>query len=100
VRRRGLRISLISSNTRLSCALGSIENDEGGIVGPLFIIDVDNRAAALTLTQHEPFHMAGIFEAVLIRRWRQMQPVLVAGANFISATEANLQLCEEGVHDR
>jgi uncharacterized protein YciI len=75
---------------------GPFENDEGGIVGMLFIIDVENRAAAVAFTENEPFHKAGVFESVVIRRWRQMQPEVVPGANAISAAEAEMQLKEEG----
>ena len=75
---------------------GPFENDEGGIVGTLFIINAPSRQAALDFTQSEPFHRAGVFESVLVRRWRQMQPEVEAGANASSAKEAILQLKEEG----
>ena len=75
---------------------GPFENDEGGIVGTLFIIDVENRAAAVAFTENEPLHKAGVFESVVIRRWRQMQPEVVPSANAISAAEAEMQLKEEG----
>ena len=57
-----------------------MENDEGGIVGTMFMIDVADRAAAVAFTEQEPFHKAGVFESVLVRRWRQMQPEIVPGA--------------------
>ena len=75
---------------------GPFENDVGGIVGTLFIIDVESRAAATVFTENEPFHKAGVFEAVLVRRWRQMQPEIFPGANAGSAAEAEIQLKEEG----
>ena len=75
---------------------GPFEGDEGGIVGTLFIINVENRASALAFTENEPFHKAGVFESVLVRRWRQMQPEVVVGANASSAAEAGYQLKEEG----
>ena len=40
--------------------------------------------------------MAGVFESVVVRRWRQMQPELSPGANVSSAIEAEMQLKEEG----
>jgi uncharacterized protein len=75
---------------------GPFENDQGGIVGTLFIINVEDRAAATAFTENEPFHRAGVFETVMVRRWRQMQPEIELGANDGSAKEAALQLKEEG----
>jgi len=75
---------------------GPLESDEGGIVGTIFLISVPDRQAALTFTESEPFHKAGVFESVLVRRWRQMQPEVEEGANASTAREANLQLKEEG----
>jgi len=75
---------------------GPFEGDEGGIVGTLFIINVPDRRAALDFTEAEPFHKAGVFEAVLVRRWRQMQPEVEEGANASTARESVLQLKEEG----
>lgn len=75
---------------------GPFEGDEGGIVGTLFIINAADRADALAFTENEPFHKAGVFETVMVRRWRQMQPEVEPGANASSASEARLQLEEEG----
>ena len=75
---------------------GPFENDEGGIVGTLFIISAPNRAAAQAFTDHEPFHKAGVFETVMVRRWRQMQPEVTPGADANTQREALLQLKEEG----
>jgi uncharacterized protein YciI len=75
---------------------GPFENDEGGIVGTLFVVDVETRAAAIAFTEEEPFHKAGVFESVVVRRWRQMQPEVSPGANASSAIEAEMQLKEEG----
>ncbi len=75
---------------------GPFENAEGVIVGTLFIINVENRAAAVAFTENEPFHKAGVFESVLVRRWRQMQPEIEPGANAGSAAEAVMQLKQEG----
>jgi hypothetical protein len=75
---------------------GPFENSDGGIVGTLFIIDAESRATAMAFTENEPFHKAGVFESVVVRRWRQMQPEVSPGANEGSAVEAELQLGEEG----
>ena len=75
---------------------GPFESDEGGIVGTLFIVNVPDRRAALAFTADEPFHKAGVFESVLVRRWRQMQPEVEPGANAVTAEAATLQLRGEG----
>lgn len=75
---------------------GPLENDEGGIVGTIFIVNVADRAAAMDFTENEPFHKAGVFESVIVRRWRQMQPEVVPGANASTEHEAENQLIEEG----
>jgi uncharacterized protein YciI len=75
---------------------GHFENDEGGIVRTLFIVDVENRAAAVAFTENEPFHKAGVFESVMVQRWRQMQPEVSPGANAQSAAAAEMQLKKEG----
>jgi uncharacterized protein len=75
---------------------GPFENDEGGIIGTLLIVNVENRAAALAFTENEPFHRAGVFESTIVRRWRQMQPEVEPNANASTAIEAGMQLKEEG----
>ena len=75
---------------------GPFENDQGGIVGTFFLINVADRAAAEAFTDNEPFHKAGVFESVLVRRWRQMQPEIEPGANASTAHEATLKMKEEG----
>ncbi len=75
---------------------GPFENSEGGITGTMFIVNVADRQAAMDFTQSEPFHQAGVFESVLVRRWRQMQPQVEPGADASAAREAVLQLKEEG----
>ena len=75
---------------------GPFESDEGGIVGTLLIVNVEDRTAALAFIDNEPFHKAGVFESVVVRRWRQMQPEIQPGANASTAAEGGLQLKEEG----
>jgi len=76
---------------------GPFENDEAAIIGTLFIINVESHAAAWAFTANEPFHKAGLFETVIVRRWRQMQPEVAPGANAGSLTEGEMQLKQEGI---
>ncbi len=75
---------------------GPFESEAGGIEGTLLIVNVEDRAAAVAFTENEPFHQAGVFESVVVRRWRQMQPEIAPGANASTAHEAEMQLKEEG----
>jgi uncharacterized protein YciI len=93
---RASHLAYLKEHAALTHLGGPFESDEGGIVGTFFIINVEDRAAALRFTQNEPFHKGGVFESVLVRRWRQMQPEISPGANEGSAKEAELQLREEG----
>ncbi len=75
---------------------GPFEDDNGNIVGTLLIVNVEDRAAAQAFTDNEPLHKAGVFESVVVRRWRQMQPEDSPEAGPSTAKEARLQLEEEG----
>jgi len=76
---------------------GPFENADGGIVGTLFIIDVADEAEARAFVENEPFHKAGVFESSRLRRWRQMQPEVVADADAITDRAAEVQLKQEDV---
>ncbi len=75
---------------------GPFEDDDGNIVGTLLIVNVESREEALSFTKNEPLHAAGVFESVVVRRWRQMQPEISPGANALTGQEAALQLKQEG----
>ncbi len=47
---------------------GPFESADGAIVGTLFIIDVADQAQARAFVDAEPFHKAGVFESVRLRR--------------------------------
>jgi uncharacterized protein YciI len=42
--------------------------------GAIFVLDLPDRAAVEKFVANEPFFRNGLFESVLIRRWRQMAP--------------------------
>lgn len=43
-------------------------------VGGLLIVDFPDRAEAEAFAQNDPYRKAGLFEAVIVRRWRQVIP--------------------------
>ncbi len=92
---RGPHLAYLKAHHAVMHLGGPMENDQGGIVGTLFVVNVENRAAAEAFTQEEPLHRAGVFESVVVRRWRQMQPEVEPVAN--TAREAALALKQEGM---
>ena len=76
---------------------GPFESAEGAIVGTLFIIDAADEAEARAFVDAEPFHKAGVFESVRLRRWRQMQPDVEPGADAAIDRAAEIRLKQERV---
>lgn len=53
-------------------AAGALLNDDGtGGHGGVYIVDVEDRAAAEEFIANDPFTKAGLFESVVITRWRK-----------------------------
>ncbi|CAA2155387.1 hypothetical protein MBRA_01033 [Methylobacterium brachiatum] len=53
-------------------ACGAKLNDDGSDAGGgLYVVDVGTRAEAEALIQADPFHKAGLFERIEIKRWRK-----------------------------
>jgi uncharacterized protein YciI len=49
-------------------------DDEAFSIGSIFAISFNDRAAAEAFIREEPYNRAGLFEAIIIRRWRQIVP--------------------------
>ena len=75
---------------------GPLENADGVATGAIFVIDVEGHAEAVTFTEAEPHQKAGVYEAIMVRRWKQVIPEVEHGASTNSARAAALQLKEEG----
>ena len=76
---------------------GPLKHPEtGSMVGSLYIIDVEDYAAAREFIAGEPLNKAGLFESLEVRAWMQMQPEIVPGANELTAQELERQLRESG----
>ena len=73
---------------------GPIENEDGGIA-PSSLSMLPIARQLLLLRRKSPSIKRGVFESVIVRRSRQMQPEVVSGANGSSATEGSNQLKEE-----
>jgi uncharacterized protein YciI len=54
---------------------GPLQQDNGAVaLGSIFVIDFDTRADAEAFAANEPYNRGGLFESVVIHRWRQMVP--------------------------
>jgi len=54
---------------------GPLMTDDGtGMVGSLLIVDMPNKAAVEAFVRDDPYYQAGLFEAVLIRPFKQVLP--------------------------
>ena len=53
-------------------AAGAMLDDEATTAhGGILLVDLESREAAEEFVQNDPFHAAGLFEEVLITRWRK-----------------------------
>jgi uncharacterized protein YciI len=54
---------------------GPLVNDDGDrTVGSLMMLDFSERPAVEAFLGDEPYTRAGLFESVIVRRWRQVVP--------------------------
>ena len=69
---RSKHLAYLDSNlTRLIAGGPKLRDDCETACGTLYIVDVDDRAAAETFIKNDPFSKAGLFDKVEIRRWRK-----------------------------
>ncbi|KAA5607488.1 YciI family protein [Roseospira marina] len=55
---------------------GPLLTDDGdGMVGSLLIVDMPDKAAVEAFVRDDPYFKAGLFEAVLIRPFKQVLPI-------------------------
>ncbi len=56
-------------------AAGPFQTDDGEhMIGSLLIIDFSDRAAVEAFAAEDPYHAAGLFGSVVIRRWKKVLP--------------------------
>jgi uncharacterized protein YciI len=56
-------------------AAGPLQTEDGqGMVGSVLILDFPDRAAAERFAADDPYARAGLFESVVIRRWKKVFP--------------------------
>ncbi|PIB94337.1 YciI family protein [Caulobacter sp. FWC2] len=51
-------------------AAGPLLDDAGSPIGSMLIVEAEDRAAAQTFVDNDPYTLAGLFESVEIQGWR------------------------------
>jgi uncharacterized protein YciI len=69
---RADHLRFLEAKKHLLLAAGARLADEGGdALGGLYILDVDDRASAERFIAEDPFTRAGLFDSVVVTRWRK-----------------------------
>ncbi len=62
------------SNHDIRYAGPMLADDETTMIGSIIVIEAENREAAETFAASDPYRIAGLFERVTIRPFRQVVP--------------------------
>lgn len=72
VRERTAHLAFLECNKSLLLACGAKLNDDGSNAGGgLYVVDLATRDEAERFIAKDPFALAGLFERVIIVRWRK-----------------------------
>jgi uncharacterized protein YciI len=66
------RAYLKASTVDIKLAGPQVTDDDGKAIGSVFVVDVPDRAAAEAFSAGDPFAKAGLFERVIITRFRDV----------------------------
>ncbi|MBK8906906.1 MAG: YciI family protein [Rhodospirillales bacterium] len=56
-------------------AVGPLQSDDGtAMIGSLLLMEFADRQAAEAFTADDPYARAGLFESVIVRRWKKIMP--------------------------
>ena len=62
----------LDEHKHLLLAAGAMLDDEGEAAhGGILLVDVESHEEAKAFVHHDPFWVAGLFETVVITRWRK-----------------------------
>jgi uncharacterized protein YciI len=67
---RPAHLEYIARNRTRVALAGPLVNDEGQSCGSLYMIEASTEADASEFVNSDPYSVAGLFESVVIRRWR------------------------------
>lgn len=69
---RPTHLDFLDANREKLLACGAKLDDSGEVAsGGLYIVDTDDRAAAESFIAQDPFTEAGLFERIVVTRWRK-----------------------------
>lgn len=72
---RPAHLEFIRSQTDKVLIGGPMLTEDGsGMIGSMAVLDVPDRAAAEAFARDDPYARAGLFESVVIRRYRKVFP--------------------------
>ena len=72
LRVREAHLDYLDHHAALLIACGAkLSEDEKFASGGLYLLDVEDRAAAMTFIENDPFYQAGLFQRVEVVRWRK-----------------------------
>lgn len=78
---RAAHLAFLDANKHLLLACGAKLDDDGEAAGGgLYVVDVETRAEAEAFIGADPFSLAGLFERVVIHRWRK---AYLGGVSFL-----------------
>ncbi len=69
---RPTHLAYLAQNQKLLLACGAKLTDDGNTAtGSFYIVDVDTREEAQRFIEGDPFSAAGLFDRVVVTRWRK-----------------------------
>jgi uncharacterized protein YciI len=77
---RAAHLAFLASYQDRVVVAGPLQSDDGERMnGSLLIMDFPDRAAAEAFAAEDPYNRAGLFDSVVIRRWKKVLPADPAG---------------------
>jgi uncharacterized protein YciI len=64
-------LAFLAENTSKLLAAGGKLDDDGNAFGSVYIVDVEDRAAAEAFIKSDPYSKAGVFGEIVVTRWRK-----------------------------
>lgn len=68
---RASHLKRLEDSLELIIAAGAKLTDDGAAIGSLFLLEVDSREEAEQFVAHDPYLIGGVYESVIITRWRK-----------------------------
>jgi uncharacterized protein YciI len=64
-------LAFLAENTSKVLAAGAKLDDESNACGSVYIVDVEDRAAAEAFIKSDPYSTASVFGEIVVTRWRK-----------------------------